>query len=66
MRKASGSSALMKESKTLMPTFGKKRKAFMQVLVNEQHRGQGIIHWKADNPVVSRGLKMRWETDPDR
>ena len=67
MRKAAGSSALMKEASSFTPTFDKRtKKAFMQVLVNECQRGQGILHWKADKPVVKRGLKMYWETEPNR
>lgn len=64
MRKASGSPALVKEAKTLDPTFDRRRKGFMQILVNEQQSGQGILHWKADKPLIGRGVKMLWETEP--
>jgi hypothetical protein len=63
MRQVSGANALLKESRTLDPTFSKKRKGFMDVLVNESQRGQGIILWKADMPVVKAGLRMRWEVE---
>ncbi|MCP5109495.1 MAG: hypothetical protein GY953_01530 [bacterium] len=65
MRKAGPHSGLLKQAKRLDPTFNRKRKkAFMQILVNETHRGQGILHWTAKRPLVAKGLKMRWEVDP--
>lgn len=64
MRKAGPSSALIKQAKRLDPTFDRRRrKPFMEILVNEQQRGQGILHWKANKPVVRRGLKMVWEVE---
>ncbi len=66
MREASGSSALMKEAKSLDPTFRKRRKGFLQVLVNETQRGQGVLYWTADRPVIEAGIRMRWEVEPER
>lgn len=65
MRKAGPSAGLIEQAKRLDPTFNPKRKKpFMQILVNEQQRGQGILHWRAKHPVVARGLKMHWEVEP--
>jgi hypothetical protein len=65
MRKAGPSAGLIEQAKRLDPTFSPKRKKpFMQILVNEQQRGQGILHWRAKYPVVAKGLKMHWEVEP--
>jgi hypothetical protein len=65
MRKAGPASGLIQQTKRMDPVFDRKRKkAFMQILVNEQQRGQGILHWQAKNPIVQKGLKMRWEVEP--
>ena len=65
MRRAGPASGLIEQAKRLDPTFDPRRKRpFMQILVNEQQRGQGILHWRAKYPVVSRGLRMEWETEP--
>ena len=65
MRRAGPASGLIEQSKRLDPTFEPRRKRpFMQILVNEQQRGQGILHWRAKYPVVGRGLRMEWEIDP--
>ena len=66
MRKATGSPQLVKQAKRLDPTFTKRRRPGMEILVNETQRGQGILHWKADKPVVKRGLKMFWQVEPNR
>jgi hypothetical protein len=65
MRKAGPSAGLIEQAKRLDPTFQPRRKKpFMQILVNEQQRGQGILHWRAKYPVVARGLRMHWEIEP--
>lgn len=65
MRKAGPSSGLIEQAKRLDPTFQPRRKKpFMQILVNEQRRGQGILHWRATYPVVAKGLRMDWEIEP--
>lgn len=65
MQKAGPSAGLMQQAKRMDPVFDRKRKkAFLQILVNEQQRGQGILHWQAKNPIVEKGLRMRWEVEP--
>lgn len=65
MRKAGPSPGLIEQARRLDPTFQPRRKKpFMQILVNEQQRGQGILHWRAKYPVVAKGLRMRWEIEP--
>lgn len=65
MRKAGPSAGLIEQAKRLDPTFDPRRKRpFMQILVNEQQRGQGILHWRAKYPVVAKGLRMHWEIEP--
>ncbi len=66
MREASGSASLMKQARRLDPTFHKRRKPSLDILVNETQRGQGIFYWKAKNPVIQPGLRMRWVTEPER
>jgi hypothetical protein len=66
MQEASGSSALMKQARSLDPTFNKRRKPSMDILVTETHRGQGILYWKANKPVIQPGLKMLWVTDSEQ
>lgn len=65
MRRAGPASGLLPQAKRLDPTFDRRRKRpFLEILVNEQRRGQGILHWRAQYPVVSRGLRMEWEIEP--
>ncbi len=66
MEKARGSSALFKPAKRFDPTFDRKRDAFMEILVDEKRRGQGVVHWKAEGRAVPRGLKMTWKVEPRR
>ena len=54
---------LIRQSKSLDPTFDRKqRKPKLEVLVNEIRKGQGFLHWEAKQPVIEKGLKMRWVT----
>jgi hypothetical protein len=65
MRRAGPASGLLPQARRLDPTFDRRRKRpFLEILVNEQRRGQGILHWRAQYPVVSRGLRMEWEIEP--
>lgn len=65
MRRAGPASGLLRQAKRLDPTFDPRRKRpLLEILVNEQRRGQGILHWRAQYPVVSRGLRMEWVTEP--
>lgn len=62
MRHVSGPSALFKPSRRIDPSFARKRKGFLDVLVNENQRGLGILHWKADKPLIGH-LRMEWEVE---
>jgi hypothetical protein len=62
MRRASGPAALFKPAKALDPSFARKRKGFLEVLVNENQTGRGILHWRADKPMIS-DLRMVWEVE---
>ncbi|MCW5976624.1 MAG: hypothetical protein KIT09_01035 [Bryobacteraceae bacterium] len=65
MQKAGPSPGLVEQAKRMDPVFDRKRKkAFMQILVNEQQRGQGVLHWYAKNPIVDKGLRMLWRVEP--
>jgi len=65
MRRAGPAAGLVEQARRLDPTFDPRRKRpFMQILVNEQQRGQGVLHWSAKHPVVSRGLRMEWLVEP--
>jgi hypothetical protein len=57
---AGPANGLIKQEKRLNPTFTKKRSTRFNILVNETHHGQGVLHWDARQPLVKRGLKMRW------
>ena len=64
MQKAGPHSALVKESKGLNPTFNaRNRRPSMQILVNEVQRGLGILHWRASEREIAKGLKMLWELE---
>jgi hypothetical protein len=62
MEDASGAGVL-RVQKNFMPVFDRKRRVpAMSILVREQQKGQGVIHWDAKHARVKRGLKMKWET----
>ena len=52
MDEAGPAAGLMHESKRLAPTFTKRRSARLQILVGEQQRGMGVIHWDAGVPFT--------------
>jgi hypothetical protein len=64
MEDAGPASGLIRQAKRLMPTFTRKRAPRFDILVRERPRGQGVLHWKAKNKRIRRGLRMRWRTDP--
>ncbi|MBM3774782.1 MAG: hypothetical protein FJW37_06405 [Acidobacteria bacterium] len=66
MEDAGPAPGLIRQKKRLDPTFTRRRSARMDILVNEQQPGQGVIHWDARQQRIRRGLKMRWRVDPGR
>jgi hypothetical protein len=64
MQEAGPAPGLIKQSKTLDPTFTKRRSARMNILVREVQPGQGILNWDGRKGPLPRGLKMRWRVDP--
>jgi len=65
MEDAGPAAGLLRETKSMDPVFTKRRVARMDILVRETPRGQGVLHWEARRPRIPRGLRMRWETDPE-
>jgi hypothetical protein len=63
MQDVSAASGLINEAKRLKPTFDRKRKPGMEILVREQQAGEGVLHWEAKKPAIPAGLRMRWRTD---
>ena len=62
MEDASGQGVLRVQT-TFMPVFDRKRRVpAMSILVREQQKGQGVIHWDAKHARVKKGLRMKWET----
>jgi hypothetical protein len=61
LEEAGPASGLIRQEKRLNPTFTRKRTARMEILVREQHRGEGVIHWDAKKQRIPRGLRMRWQ-----
>jgi hypothetical protein len=66
MRDAGPAGGLIRQAKRLDPTFDRRRRApRLDILVREQQRGQGILHWEAKKARIPRGLRMRWQTEPE-
>jgi hypothetical protein len=63
MEEAGPATGLLRQQKTLDPTFTKKRNARMDVLVRETRKGQGVLLWQAKREVIPRGLKMKWRVE---
>lgn len=60
MEDAAGA-GVMKVQKEFMPSFDRNRRtAAMSILVREQQKGQGIIHWDARRGRLA-GLRMKWQ-----
>ena len=60
MEEAGPAAGLLQQSKRLDPTFVKRGKSRMDILVKEVQRGQGILEWDARKGTVPRGLRMKW------
>ncbi|MGH9672127.1 MAG: hypothetical protein ACRD44_03020 [Bryobacteraceae bacterium] len=60
MEEAGPAAGLVREAKRMDPVFTKNRAPRFNILVREQHRGQGILHWEAKRPVIPRGFRMKW------
>lgn len=65
MDDAGPAAGLLREARRMDPVFTRRRAARMDILVRETPRGQGVLHWEARRPRIPRGLRMRWETDPE-
>lgn len=65
MLEAGPTSGLMRQSRRMDPTFSRKRKAGMEILVRETQQGQGILHWDGRKGAIPRGLKMKWQVIPE-
>jgi hypothetical protein len=63
MQEVSSAPGLIKEARRLNPTFTRKRSPRMEILVREQQKGEGILHWDARKPKIGRGLRMLWRTE---
>ncbi|MFN7992281.1 MAG: hypothetical protein U0Q18_01685 [Bryobacteraceae bacterium] len=66
LQDASSAPGLLRQARRMDPTFARRREAHMDILVNERHRGQGILHWDAKHPSIRKGFKTRWVTDTTR
>lgn len=62
MEEVASVSGLIKQAKRLNPTFDRKRKPRLEILVREQQEGEGVLHWEAKKPAIPAGLRMRWRT----
>jgi hypothetical protein len=60
---AGPASGLLRQQKTFMPTFTRKRINRMDVLVREKQEGQGVLLWQARREAIPKGLKMRWRIE---
>jgi hypothetical protein len=63
MEEVSSVSGLIKQTKRLNPTFDRKRKPRLEILVREHQAGEGVLHWEAKRPAIPAGLRMRWRTE---
>ncbi len=64
MEDAGPAPGLLRQAKRMDPVFTKRRSPRLDILVREQQRGQGVLHWEARRPHIPKGLRMRWETGP--
>ncbi|MBK9170490.1 MAG: hypothetical protein IPM24_23935 [Bryobacterales bacterium] len=61
---AGPAAGLLRQARRLDPTFDKKRKARMEILVREVQQRQGILHWDARRATLPPGLRMTWKVLP--
>lgn len=66
LENAGPASGLIRQVKRMNPTFTRRRKAKMDVLVREVQRGQGVLQWEARRPRIGKGFRMRWRVDEVR
>ncbi|MGH9660379.1 MAG: hypothetical protein ACRD96_17650, partial [Bryobacteraceae bacterium] len=50
MEKAGPAAGLMRQARSLNPTFDKRRLAKMDILVRETQKGHGVLYWEARRP----------------
>ncbi|GEM_PF-1913336 len=48
------------QSKRMDPTFDRKAKPGLNMLVREVQQGQGVLVWDTRRGTIPRGLKMKW------
>ncbi|HLJ50964.1 MAG TPA: hypothetical protein VKU01_33375 [Bryobacteraceae bacterium] len=60
MIEAGPAAGLLRQEKSLDPTFTRNRGAHIDVLVREVQRGQGILMWDARKGTIPHGLRMKW------
>jgi hypothetical protein len=63
MEEVSPASGLIRQARRLNPTFDRRRKPRLEILVREQQPGEGVLHWEAKKPSIPSGLQMRWRTE---
>jgi hypothetical protein len=66
MIEAGPAPGLIRQKKTIDPTFTRRRAARLEILVREVQRGQGILHWDDRKGPLPRGLKMKWRIEAPR
>jgi hypothetical protein len=63
LEEAGPSAGLLRQAKRLEPTFSRRRRVRMDILVREVQRGQGILHWDPRRLPIPRGLRMKWRVE---
>lgn len=62
---AGPAAGLIRQAKRMDPTFTKKPRGKMDVLVREIQHGQGILLWEAKHGAIPKGLKMKWRVQAE-
>lgn len=62
---AGPAAGLIRQAKRMDPTFTRKPRGKMDVLVREVQRGQGILLWEAKHGAIPRGLRMKWRVQAE-
>jgi len=60
MDEAGPAAGLIQQSKHMDPKFSRKRTNYIDMLVREVQKGQGILDWDAKRAPIPRGLRMKW------
>jgi hypothetical protein len=62
---AGPAAGLVRQAKRMDPTFTRRPRGKMDVLVREVQRGQGILLWETKHGPVPRGLRMKWRVQAE-